>query len=88
MIIHTEIIEKWIESRKNQHKLYLFSENGTQTQRLINELVASFKKIYEQINFAESYFMEHPIHCLRHVSAHYWLDRTKLNHSVVAKIVG
>ena len=85
---HYEIIERWIEKRRKEHKVYLFSENGKVQAQFIVELRDAFKEAYKEIGIAEEYFFEHAIHCLRHISAHYWLGRTKLNHVAVAKIVG
>lgn len=85
---HFEILEKYIESRKKNQKLYLFSETGKYSISFIDELIQKYKEIYKEIGLVEEYFIAHAIHCLRHVSAHYWLDRTHLNHAVVAKIVG
>lgn len=85
---HNEIIKNWIEKRKKDHKPYLFSEDGKVQELFIVALRDSFKEIYKKIGIVEEYFYEHAIHCLRHISAHYWLDRTGLSHGAVAKIVG
>lgn len=85
---HYEIIQNWIDSRQKQHKPFLFSEDGTISENAVAELRDKYKKIYEIIGITENYFFEHAIHCLRHVSAHYWLFLTKYNYAIVAKIVG
>jgi len=85
---HYEIMQNWIEKRKQQHKPYLFSEDGTATEGFVKNLLNNFKGIYEENGLVEEYFVGHAIHCLRHVAAHYWLDRTGLSHGAVAKIVG
>lgn len=85
---HFDIIQKWIAKRKTDGKVFLFSEDGKYTEDFIASLRNSYKEIYKSIGILEEYFYGHAIHVLRHISAHYWLERTNLNHAVVAKIVG
>jgi len=70
---HFEILEKWIESRKKNQKLYLFSETGKYSINFIKELIEKYKKIYQEIGLVEKYFIGHAIHCLRHLTTLYFL---------------
>lgn len=70
-------------AKKHTH---LVIERGRKPERLICD---QLRDIYRQINPNNiSYFLDKPIHVLRHVGAHYWLSRCEYNHSIVADIGG
>ena len=48
----------------------------------------ALRKVYTHLGKTEHYYFEEPFHSLRHIGAHYWLERTEYNHSFVAEIGG
>ena len=46
------------------------------------------KKLRKEKIKTHNYYFEHAFHVLRHIGAHYWLNLTDYNHSLVAKIGG
>ena len=84
---HFEILQNWINTRKENAKSHLFSEDGKENKILYESLVVIFKKMYLAIGLDEDYFFKKPVHALRHVMAHYFLDLTD-NHGAVAKLGG
>lgn len=84
---HFEIIKNYMLNRIKIGERFLFG-NGKQTERQKNYFIDVLKETYKACNIFDAYFENHATHALRHVSAHYWLDRTEDNYVAVARIVG
>ena len=52
------------------------------------ELRENLKNIYRHVGKTDDYFYTNPFHALRHIGAHYWLEKTNYNYGIVAKIGG
>lgn len=85
---HFDILQNWFEKRQKDGKQFLFSESGVKDIKFHDSLTKIYKNVYKKLGVQDDYFYSRPMHALRHISAHYWLDRTGLNHAVVAKILG
>jgi len=81
-----EKIREWeLRSRK---KTGLFADNLAEGKRFAQKMIKKLKEYYKKIGATEEYFYKHPIHALRHVSAHYWLRKTHWNYELVCRICG
>lgn len=83
-------LQKSIDDLKAKGINRLNEEDLTQT-KLADKIRASLFDLYKFLGketVHDGYFMDHFFHVLRHVGAHYWLRRTKYNHSIVAMIGG
>lgn len=86
---------KYITRSETQKSIELLkSRGGTKIleQKLSQDKFTTFiqpkmLEIYKHLG-KSGYFLEHPTHALRHISAHYWLSQTKYNYGAVAKICG
>lgn len=86
---HFDLLKNYMLKRVRQGSRYLFIESEKDiTEPFKNGLTQTFKDAYVACKITEDYFMMRPTHALRHVSAHYWLERTEHNYVVVAAIVG
>ncbi|MEW5841016.1 MAG: hypothetical protein AB1753_08430 [Thermoproteota archaeon] len=85
---HQKIFIDYLNKRSGCH--YLFIDDESQAKRFGKDLSNTFKEMYKELGITEPYFYIHPVHALRHVGAHYWLNRPEVNynHSIVATIGG
>jgi len=83
-----EKIREWELKNPLKKKLGLFADNLSEGKRFANEMARKLKEYYEKLGVSEKYFYDHPIHSLRHISAHFWLRRTHWNYELVAKLLG
>lgn len=67
---------------------YLFGDSVEELNKLYDLLPSIFEEIYRLAGIKEEYFYIMQVHALRHVGAHYWLNRTKYNHAIVSRIGG
>ena len=61
-------------------ELLFVEENRTKSE---HELTARLKLLYREIGVTEPYAYNHPFHFLRHCCAHYWLEKTNYDYTVV-----
>jgi hypothetical protein len=67
---------------------YLFGDSEEELNKTYDQLPSIYEEIYRKVGIKEEYFFIKQVHALRHVGAHYWLNRTKYNHVIVARIGG
>ncbi|MGI0026896.1 MAG: hypothetical protein ACREAD_03550 [Nitrosopumilaceae archaeon] len=67
---------------------YLFGDSVEELNKTYDLLPSIFEEIYRLAGIKEEYFYIMQVHALRHVGAHYWLNRTKYNHVIVSRIGG
>ncbi len=67
---------------------YLFIMGADQAKKFGNYIAGVFKECYQAVGITEEYFYKKPVHALRHVGAHYWLERLDYNHGIVCRIGG
>ena len=53
-----------------------------------NQLRDQLREIFRHLEKSEEYYYKNPFHALRHIGAHYWLEKTDYNYGFVAKIGG
>ncbi len=83
-------LKKSIDDLKKKGINRLNEENLSELQ-LSNKIRTAFQDLYRFLGketIHDGYFMNHYFHALRHVGAHYWLRKTKYNHSIVAMVGG
>lgn len=86
---HFDILKNYMLNRVKQGARYLFVDSEKEITRKLKDYITSvFKQAYTQAKITEPYFIMRPTHALRHVAAHYWIDRTNQNYVAVAKICG
>jgi integrase/transposase len=85
---HSKTLEAYIQKRIQKGCKYIFKDEGEALQKYSNGMNQTYAQVYREIGITDEYFFGHAIHALRHVSAHYWLERTNYNHVAVAKICG
>ncbi len=83
---HQKIFLDYIKKRDGCK--YLFGDSQEELNKLYKELPRIFEEIYREAGIREEYFYIKQVHALRHVGAHYWLNRTKYNHAIVSRIGG
>jgi len=83
-----EKIREWELKNPLKKKLGLFADNLTEGRTFGNKMAKKLKEIYKKLGITEEYFYKHPVHALRHVSAHYWLRKTHWNYELVCRICG
>ncbi|MDE1729077.1 MAG: hypothetical protein KGH81_07880, partial [Thaumarchaeota archaeon] len=83
---HQKIFLDYVKKRDGCK--YLFGDSQEELNKIYKELPQIFEEIYRQAGIKEEYFYLKQVHVLRHVGAHYWLNRTKYNHAIVARIGG
>jgi hypothetical protein len=67
------------------------NEEELPEHRLNKKISTALKDLYKHLGketVNDGYFMKHYFHVLRHVGAHYWLRKTRYNHSIVALVGG
>jgi hypothetical protein len=67
---------------------YLFGDSVEELNKTYDLLPSIFEEIYRLAGIKEEYFYIMQVHALRHVGAHYWLNRTNYNHVIVSRIGG
>jgi len=83
---HQKIFVDYVKKREGCK--YLFGDSEEELNNTYDELPEIFEEIYRLAGIKEEYFYIKQVHALRHVGAHYWLNRTKYNHVIVSKIGG
>ena len=83
---HQQIFLDYVKKREGFK--YLFGDSIEEINKTYDLLPSIFVEIYRLVGIKEEYFNIMPVHALRHVGAHYWLNRTKYNHAIVARIGG
>src|SRR5207245_844633 len=83
---HQQIFLDYVKKRDGCK--YLFGDSQEELNKIYKELPKIFEEIYLEAGIKEEYFYIKQVHALRHVGAHYWLNRTKYNHAIVARIGG
>lgn len=88
--------DKYIQRAKTQESLRLAKARGltklwdtsNKKDAYYREMRDALRTVYTHLGKTEHYYFEEPFHSLRHIGAHYWLERTDYNHSFVAEIGG
>jgi len=83
---HQKIFLDYVKKREGCK--YLFGDSVEELNKTYDLLPAIFGEIYRMAGIKEEYFYIMQVHALRHVGAHYWLNRTKYNHVIVSRIGG
>ena len=83
---HQQIFLDYMEKRDGCK--YLFGDSEEELNKTYSELPPKFGEIYRMADIKEEYFYIKQVHALRHVGAHYWLNRTNYNHVIVSRIGG
>lgn len=83
---HQQIFLDYVKKREGCK--YLFGDSQEELNKTYDELPEIFEEIYRLAGIKEEYFYIKQVHALRHVGAHYWLNRTKYNHVIVSRIGG
>jgi len=83
---HQKIFLDYVKKRDGCK--YLFGDSQEELNKIYKELPKIFEEIYRLAGIKEEYFYIKQVHALRHVGAHYWLNRTKYNHVIVSRIGG
>ncbi len=83
---HQKIFLDYVTKRGDSK--YLFGDSQEELNKIYKELPSIFEEIYREAGIKEEYFYIKQVHALRHVGAHYWLNRTKYNHAIVSRIGG
>ncbi|MHB8547159.1 MAG: hypothetical protein ACYDAJ_10375 [Nitrosotalea sp.] len=83
---HQQIFLDYVKKREGYK--YLFGDSVEEINKTYGLLPSIFGEIYRLAGIKEEYFYIMQVHALRHVGAHYWLNRTKYNHAIVARIGG
>lgn len=80
-------IKARIELARSQGQEFVFFEKGEDEwksrYRLGTDLNERLKLLYKEIGITEPYAYAHPFHTMRHFCAHYWLERTDYDYTVV-----
>jgi len=74
--------------KKKEGCKYLFGDSVEELNKTYDLLPSIFEEIYRLAGIKEEYFYIMQVHALRHVGAHYWLNRTNYNHVIVSRIGG
>ncbi|MGB6463382.1 MAG: hypothetical protein WBF38_04060 [Nitrosotalea sp.] len=83
---HQKIFLDYVKKREGCK--YLFGDSRQELNKIYVELPKIFEEVYRQAGIKEEYFYLKQVHVLRHIGAHYWLNRTKYNHAIVSRIGG
>jgi len=83
---HQQIFLDYVKKREGCK--YLFGDSVEELNKTYDLLPSVFEEIYRLAGIKEEYFYIMQVHALRHVGAHYWLNRTNYNHGIVSKIGG
>jgi len=83
---HQQIFLDYVKKREGCK--YLFGDSQEELNKIYKELPKIFEEIYREAGIKEEYFYIKQVHALRHVGAHYWLNRTNYNHVIVSRIGG
>ena len=89
---------KYITRSDTQQSLELLKARKGEGSRIIEdyfdksvrvqELRENLREIYRHVGKSEDYFYTNPFHALRHIGAHYWLEKTNYNYGMIAKMGG
>jgi predicted transcriptional regulator len=83
---HQQIFLDYMKKREGCK--YLFGDSVEELNKTYDLLPSIFEEIYRLAGIKEEYFYIMQVHALRHVGAHYWLNRTNYNHVIVSRIGG
>lgn len=83
---HQKIFLDYVKKREGCK--FLFGDSVEELNKTYDLLPSIFEEIYRMAGIKEEYFYIMQVHALRHVGAHYWLNRTNYNHVIVSKIGG
>ena len=83
---HQQIFLDYVKKREGYK--YLFGDSVEELNKTYDLLPSIFEEIYRLAGIKEEYFYIMQVHALRHVGAHYWLNRTNYNHVIVSRIGG
>jgi integrase len=77
-----------IESARAEGQEFVFCERGKDGEwksryTLGEELNSKLKLLYREIGLTDPYVYAHPFHAMRHFCAHYWLEKTNYDYTVV-----
>lgn len=78
--------QKSLENHKSKDNIKIITKDSRSKQE--NELRNQLRQIYKHVGKLEDYFYTNTFHALRHIGAHYWLEKTNYNYGIVAKIGG
>ena len=76
-----------LEDHKSKGFTRIIKDHPNNSLRIV-ELWESLREIYRHVGKIDDYFYTNPFHTLRHIDAHYWLEKTSYNYGIVAKIGG
>ena len=87
---------KYITRPDTQASLELLKSRGSRRIFESNTLKTPFKsdiseklgQIYKHLGKTNRYFFTHPSHVMRHIGAHYWLEKKDYNYGLVSEIGG
>ena len=87
---------KYITREETQHSLQIHKNKGfvriwihTGTNKPTQDMIREqLREIYSHLGKQDAYYYRNPFHTLRHIGAHYWLEKTQYNYGFVAKIGG
>lgn len=88
--------DKFIQRKKTQESLRLAKKKGysklwdesQRKEKYYRQMCNMLRDVYTHLGKTHHYFKEEPFHSLRHIGAHYWLEKTNYNHGFVAEIGG
>lgn len=84
-------LQQSLETHKAKPEKYPYiwtSNNGNGKEKTMKILKDNLRELYRFLGKTNPVFNEHPIHVLRHIGAHYWLEKKDYNYALVAKIGG
>jgi hypothetical protein len=84
--LHQKIFLDYVKKREGCK--FLFVDSQEELNKIYKKLPKVFEEIYRLAGIKEEYFYLKQVHALRHVGAHYWLNRTNYNHVIVSRIGG
>ncbi len=85
------VTRKDTQQSLKRHKSKGFSriiEDHSNIESKTIELRDNLREIYKHVGKTDDYFYTNSFHALRHIGAHYWLEKTGYNYGIVAKIGG
>lgn len=87
---------KYITRKDTQHSLNIHKRNefswiwnhlGSRWSAE-NKMRKQLREIFKHVGKIDDYYYTNPFHSLRHVGAHYWLEKSNYNYGFVAKVGG
>ncbi len=85
--ITREDTQKSLQMQKDRQMSYIWNHIGSR-QREENRIRKLLREIFKYLGKLDDYYYSNPFHSLRHVGAHYWLEKTNYNYGFVAMVGG